>query len=346
MNRVPVMVITLCRFEHFCRCIQTLQENYLAEETELYIGLDYPVKEAHWDGYRRISSMLDKGIEGFKEVHIIKHDRNLGPIKNYQTIRDIIYKKFDCYIYTEDDNVFSKNYLEYMNCCMDYFRSNTKVLSVCGYMYPIKLENVESNVIGCSTYFSCYGYGMWRERDALLSANITIEQFRQMYCNRKKMRELRKVSPNQYCNFVKAILGYTGDELIRDGKIRESDLACGLYMFFHGYQMIFPTMTKVRNCGFDGSGENCDIQRNWKVSSKQMIYRKYDFSKQEMDKAEHFRLNSNSFDSQNGQNMLSILLNGFFRIPPKEYVLSVLCYELSLLFGMDKIAHIIEKVRK
>ena len=47
----PVIIPTLCRFEHFNRCIESLSKCTWAEYTEVYIGLDYPAKESHWGGY-------------------------------------------------------------------------------------------------------------------------------------------------------------------------------------------------------------------------------------------------------------------------------------------------------
>ena len=54
MDIVPVMIVTLCRYEHLVRCIDSLRRNKLAVETELYIGLDYPLKQEHWEGYNKI----------------------------------------------------------------------------------------------------------------------------------------------------------------------------------------------------------------------------------------------------------------------------------------------------
>ena len=111
-NTIPVIVTTLCRYEHFVRCIESLKSNSLAGQTDLYIGLDYPFKEAHWDGYKRISAYLDD-LTGFKTVNVIKHDSNVGSSANYHSVLDVVLKKYDRFIYTEDDNEFSPCFLEY-----------------------------------------------------------------------------------------------------------------------------------------------------------------------------------------------------------------------------------------
>lgn len=340
MDIVPVMIVTLCRYEHFVRCVQSLKRNELAKKTELYIGLDYPLKQNHWEGYRKICSYLDKGIDGFKDVHVIKHERNLGPTENYKAVRSEIYRKHDGYIYMEDDNEVSSNFLEYINQCMNYYENDANVLAVSGYMYPVDTTGMKGNVIALDTYFSCFGYGVYRRADEVFDQNINMSNFTHMYQNRKMMNKLRKVSANQYGNFVKGMLEYTGDELIREGEIRERDLSYGLYMFFNGYKMIFPKVSKIRNFGFDGSGVNCGVQQH----NDKTTYREYDFSRQEIDLDEHFQMTCVDSD------MTSIDWNErlahFFEIPKKEMYVTMFSYYLSLFMGRERVAKLIKKIGK
>ena len=54
MIYAPVLIPTLCRYDHFIRCLESLKKNTWAKYTEVYIAVDYPAKESHWDGYKRI----------------------------------------------------------------------------------------------------------------------------------------------------------------------------------------------------------------------------------------------------------------------------------------------------
>lgn len=340
MEMIPVMIVTLCRYEHLVRCIDSLKRNMLAAETELYIGLDYPLKEGHWEGYRAICAYLEKGIEGFKEVHIMKRAVNLGPAENYRVTRNEIYKKHDAYIYMEDDNEVSPNYLEYMNKCMNYYKDDTRVLAVSGYMYPIDTSGTEGNHLLLDTYYSCFGHGVYRRSDELFDQNITMSNFEKIYRDRKMMERLRKASVNQYGNFVKGMLQYTGDELIRDGEIRKLDLTYGLYMFFHGYKMVFPVASKVRNHGFDGSGENCGVQGQKGKDN----YREYDFSQQDIDLSEEFELKYVKADMETID--WNERLSHFFTVPKKEMYRTMAAYYLSLIFGIKTVTKLITKIRK
>ena len=106
----PVVIPTLCRYEHLKRCIDTLSECTGADETELYVGLDFPAKESHWEGYRKICNYLPT-ITGFKNVVVIRREENMGATRNARDLLDIVHQKFDRYIFSEDDNEFSPNFL-------------------------------------------------------------------------------------------------------------------------------------------------------------------------------------------------------------------------------------------
>lgn len=334
---IPVLIITLCRYEHLLRCIESLQKNEYAKETDLYIGVDYPAKEAHWEGYKKIIGYLDSGVNGFKNVYIINHQKNLGPEGNYIAVREIIYQKYDGYIYTEDDNVFSPNFLQYMNVCMEYFRDDEKVMAVSGYMYPVNMSDVNGNVLRINTYFSAFGFGIYRKWSERLDKAINLQTFLKMYRNVKMMRKLKKISPNQYCNFVKGMVEYIPD-LIYDGDIRSVDLAWGLYDFFYGYDMIFPVISKVRNNGYDGSGVNCAIQNVENVKSDGSTYREYDFSRQQMDTGKNFFLDC---PEKVDENIVNERLSGFFAIPSIELLKTNLVYIISLVLGRKNTASMI-----
>lgn len=50
-NFSPVLICTLNRYVHFKRCIESLSACTYADKTDLFIGLDYPLKDEHWEGY-------------------------------------------------------------------------------------------------------------------------------------------------------------------------------------------------------------------------------------------------------------------------------------------------------
>lgn len=56
----PVIIPTLNRIKHLKDCIESLKNNTYASETELVIGLDFPVTEEHKIGWSDDIKMTDK----------------------------------------------------------------------------------------------------------------------------------------------------------------------------------------------------------------------------------------------------------------------------------------------
>ena len=338
MSRVPVVIITLCRYEHFVRCVESLKKNKLANETELFIGLDYPKNESHEEGYKKICGYIDKGIDGFLKVTVIRQKSNIGVRNNFHTIRDEALKSYDRYIYSEDDNEYSSNYLEYMNKCMDSFHEEKSVIAVSGYMYPIEMSGEEGNILYLDKYYSAFGCGEWADKKNLMTQELTLDNFKKWYRDISKMRRLYRESPNQFCNMVKGMVGYI-PELVQNNKIETTDLAFGLYMFFEDKKMIFPVVSKVRNWGYDGSGVNCTAQTH---ETSEDEYRSFDFSKQIIDTQEGFT------DIIDGKNMsrkdIDSRMNAFFHVDKKEIRRTVFAYIVSLCIGLDNTASLIRRI--
>ena len=112
----PVLITTLNRHEHLKNCIESLQNNTLANKTDIFISVDYPPSEKYVEGYKRICEYFHSTkIDGFNSVHVFFQEKNLGPNDNYYFLENIIKTEYEFYIFSEDDNIFSKNFLEYMN---------------------------------------------------------------------------------------------------------------------------------------------------------------------------------------------------------------------------------------
>ena len=241
----PVMVTTICRFEKFKKCIESLSKCTDADKTEIFIGLDYPAKEEHWDGYRKICEYIPS-ITGFKEIHVFKRPENLGQSKNAKDLRKRIQEKFDRYITTEDDNEFSPNFLQYMNQCLEKYKDDPRVTAICGYSYR-EWENVGDYPYNAYPMegFCAWGVGNWFDKNekymAFYSASEVIH-------NPKFVRQL-----------FKRKMHITVHRMLFRYKKSGGDLRRRCYCVLENKCSIFPAVSKVRNYGFDGEGANCAV---------------------------------------------------------------------------------------
>lgn len=246
----PVIIPTLCRYEHFKRCIESLSRCTGAEHTEVYVGLDYPAKEAHWDGYNKIKVYLEScGNLGFKKLIVIKRERNYGFGKNgnYATLRNFIFKNYDRCIMSEDDNEFSKNFLVYINRGLEMFKDEPKIFSIDGYHYTEKINKYPYRYY---VYYGvcAWGIGFWKNkyeqylnfyeknppRDIILSRNV----FKIINTNKRLLLSLL---------------------IMNRKRVSWGDYKQGIYCLLTNKVNIFPIISKVRNFGVDGSGATCDI---------------------------------------------------------------------------------------
>lgn len=339
MKRAPLLITTLCRYEHFKQCVESLAANVLAKETDLYIGLDYPLRDSHWDGYRKIKEYIQRGISGFANVYCIEQEKNLGWYENFLAVREKIYETYECFIYTEDDNVFASGFLTYMNMCLEKYRYDERVYAVSGYSYPIPDTDFSGNVFASKIYFSASGYGVWKAKEDVMYSQITMENFERLFADSNYMRNVRKASKNQFCNFVRGMLQYKS-ELIKKQDIQKIDLSFGLQMFANGQVMMMPCKSLVKNCGYDGSGVNCGVVQF--TNSDKYNHRNYDFANQPIDE-------SNIWDelsevSAKETIYINQLIDKFFEIPFVEYVRAYICYISVCILGLNRIRKIIDKL--
>lgn len=240
----PVRITVYNRFDHFKRCIESLARCTGADQTELFIGIDYPKSEADRPGNARIREYADS-ISGFKAVHLSKRDKNLGQLLNGRDLLSQIRERgFDRFIDLEDDLEFSPGFLEYMNQCLEKYKDDSRVAVVCGYSYP------EWEEVGDYPYnafplhgFCAWGTGIWMgkmpEYHDFMSAREIVFSPRIV---RKLFREKMHVTVHR---------------LMYRYETSPADLRRRCYCVLEGKYCIFPVASKVRNHGFDGSGSHC-----------------------------------------------------------------------------------------
>ena len=146
MKYYPICIPTLCRFEHFKRCVESLKKCTHANETELVVGIDKPTKPSHEAGYNQICEYVNS-LTGFKSIKVFKHEENLGAIGNWKYIQTYALDKYGAAILSEDDNEFAPCFLDFMNKSLEYYWDNPSVMTISGYS-PIGFEKENYRVEG------------------------------------------------------------------------------------------------------------------------------------------------------------------------------------------------------
>ncbi len=291
MIYAPVIIPTLNRKEHLQRCITSLQKNLWAKYTALIIGVDYPPSEKYRTGYDEVCNYLRKEITGFKQVKILYHQVNLGPYENGIFLKKYVRKFSDRYIFTEDDNEMSPNFIEYIDKGLELFDDTENVIAVCSTGVENEKETEDENVVMTHNY-SAHGYGTWFKKEDLFSSQITREYFEKISKDTRKLLMLYQYDPSLIFACQSAIFRKEKLYQLPDRSIPVLDMTIKIYSVLEDKYVVCPCKRKSRNWGYDGSGVNCPNERqkvngiqiderqdfmfkykkNMKVSKVQQIY--------------------------------------------------------------------------
>jgi len=246
----PVLIPTLCRFSHLKRLIESLEGCVGASYTDVYVALDYPLNESQRKGWLQIKTYLSSRTFGFNKLVVYERKRNygLGQYGNYAKLKADVLKEYSTFIESEDDNVFSKNFLIYINKGLNKFMDDPSVISICGYRYFYNHLFSDNNFFRNQQDFNAWGHAGWIDKQKLIE-NIDYTYFKNKLWDFKALRKVWKAGPVMFSRF----LAYS-----REKSFKKADYFYGLYMILEGKYQIMPRVSKVRNHGWDSSGVNCN----------------------------------------------------------------------------------------
>ena len=264
MIYAPVIIPTLDRYDHLKQCLDSLNRCHNADKTE--VSVDYPPASKYIEGHDRICEYLESSHFVFKQLHVIKQTENLGVINdgfkiigNLLFLEELITKKYDRWIESEDDNVFAPGFLDFMNESLERFKDDKTVFSVCGYRFYYNLLSGDNNFLRQHSDFNAWGCGFWKDKMVEIPG-IEVGYFRKMLYNPFKVLKLWQVSNLQVAHL--SAMSYKAN-------FKKGDNFFTIYMIDRGMTQIMPTTSLVRNIGWDGTGIHCDGFDN-EVSNKHL----------------------------------------------------------------------------
>lgn len=308
----PILIPTLCRYKHFIKCIESLKKNKLAINTDVYIALDYPKSEEHWEGYNKICEYLNNDFSEFKSFNIIKRNKNYGSRKNMDELYNYILQKYDRFIRTDDDTEFSVNFLEYINKCLSYYEDDEDVIAVTGYSYPVYWNiDKDSNILKSNFICPSWGTAFWRKKFIKIRTELESGYLISNFDNYLKIRKNNKLIDSKFIDYVNSVLCFKENNLIS----WVTDISLGIYLTINNKYIIMPKLSKVRNNGFDGSGEYCFNIKKSNIKSKHIYASNYDYSSQTIDNENFFEVRPSLQENINDNKKL---MNNFDKISKKQ----------------------------
>jgi len=247
MTCAPVLIITLNRCEKFKNCVESLKMNLLADHTDLFIALDFPAASDQIEGYNKTIEFL-KTLSGFKSINIIKRERNFGIVQNYLSAKELLFRTYDRVIFSEDDNVFSSDFLNFMNKCLVQYEKNKSIFTISGFNYPVQISKDYSEPVYKWMGHSAWGFGIWKDRWVQIDWNpdVIFDDVTKFLRDISDVYRFQEVA-NHY---LPAMLN-----MVINKKISGDGYIC-LHQFRNNLYSIFPTISRVRNYGHDGTGRS------------------------------------------------------------------------------------------
>lgn len=233
----PVVLFTYKRLDTLKQTVNTLQKNYLARESDLYIFSDAAKSEKDLAAVDKVRRYI-KSINGFKTIKIYESPFNKGLARSIIEGVTEILKTSETVIVLEDDLVSSPDFLNYMNSALDFYEKKSKIFSITGFSIPIIGDQSKSDVYFTSRS-SSWSWATWKDRWTTIDWEV------KDYNSFKKNRYLRK-------NFNK--MGSDMSNML-DRQMKNRINSWAIRWCYHQYKCnlfsVHPFVSKINNIGFN-----------------------------------------------------------------------------------------------
>ncbi len=238
----PIILFVYNRPLHTRKCLDALQKNELANESELFIYADGPKENPSYDQLQKIKEVRKLIIEKkwCKEVHIIESEKNKGLVNSVIDGVTEIVNKFGKIIVLEDDLVTSPFFLKFMNEGLEFYKDISEVISVHAYVYPVKRKLPDTFFLRGA---DCWGWATWKRGWELF------EEDGKKLLKNIFLRNLEKdFDFNNSYPFIQMLIDQN------DGKNNSWAIKWYASAFLNNKFTLYPGISFVQNIGNDNSG--------------------------------------------------------------------------------------------
>ncbi|HAB54759.1 MAG: glycosyl transferase [Ignavibacteria bacterium RIFOXYB2_FULL_35_12] len=169
-KQAPIALFVYKRLEHTQKVIQSLLDNDTAKNSTIFIFSDSAKSEKDNEQVKKVREYI-KRISGFKNVEIIFRDKNLGLAGSIISGVSVVIETYGKVVVIEDDLILSPYFLEFMNKGLEIYENVEEVISIHGYIYPLKKLLPETFFLKGA---DCWGWATWKRGWDLFEQNAPI----------------------------------------------------------------------------------------------------------------------------------------------------------------------------
>lgn len=242
MDLAPIVLFVYNRPWHTRQCLESLEKNDLANQSILFIYADGPKENATDEQLQKIKEVrkLIREKKWCKEVYIIESEKNKGLANSVIDGVTEIVNKYGKIIVLEDDLVLAKGFLKYMNEGLAFYKEANEVISVHGYVYPVKQKLPETFFLKGA---DCWGWATWKRGWDLFE--------------RDGMKLYEEIHDNSFENDFDYNGSYPFTEMLKlqiEKKIDSWAIKWYASAFLNNKLTLYPGVSFIQNIGNDGSG--------------------------------------------------------------------------------------------
>ena len=239
MIRAPIALFVYKRLEHTKQLVSSLKQNIMASESDLFIFSDAPQNETTSLKVEEVRKYIYT-IAGFRSVQIIEREKNYGLANSIINGVNFVLNKYGRIIVLEDDLILSPHFLKYMNDALELYSNEEDVVSIHGYIYPVRAKLPETFFLRGA---DCWGWATWKRGWELFNPD-TVDLINQL----KDKKLINEFNLNGAYNNFKMLRNQAR------GKIDSWAIRWHASAFLKNMLTLYPGRSLVKNIGFDLMG--------------------------------------------------------------------------------------------
>lgn len=251
IDLAPIAIFTYNRPEHTKRLLDSLKQNPEFSQSPVTIYCDGSKTDDAAESVAATRAVVER--EAPSHADVVMRDKNFGLAKSIITGVGANVDKFGKVIVAEDDLVFSKRALKFLNDALIRYENNDQAMHVAAYMYPVNRQLPDAFFYREAT---CWGWGTWRRAWMHFEPDAT-----------KLVSEINSRKLRFHFDVDGAMYFYQMLEKQAAGEIDSWAIRWYASIVLAGGLSLHPARSYVENNGFDGSGVHCNIDNRFIVET-------------------------------------------------------------------------------
>jgi hypothetical protein len=261
MELAPICLFTYNRLLETQETIKALQNNYLANESDLIIFSD---------GYKGDNDKMEvmdvrvfiNNIKGFKSVKVYESKTNKGLANSVIDSVSLVLENSKTVIVLEDDLLTTPNFLDFMNQSLNYYKTFNNIYAINGYSPDI--GKVSFDLFKAKRAFP-WGWATWKDR---WDKDILSDNYISKNINKSVLKKFKNECGADVVNMLRDTL---------TGKNSSWYIRWVFINFLEKKVSIFPVKSKVMNIGFTDRGTHCSVISAYKSQLDKTFFREFNF---------------------------------------------------------------------